>query len=605
MKKKIIWLTVSCLMVVALLVTSCGGATTEEEEDITNGEEDVVGEEEEEEVGEEEEVSDGKDMVLDSLGKLVEKPRYGGVLNFAASSDPRGFDEATTPPYSTVTMPLTNDKLISGDWAKGTQGTGEASWLHSATFFYKYAVGSLATSWEIPDDETIIFHIREGVHFQNKPPVNGREMNAHDVVFSLERLYFDDSTYSYATYPEGRGPTSIKALDDWTVEIKVPVATQIPLLFAMGDFNSIVAHEIIDEYGDMRDWENSWGTGPFTITDYVPVSALTFERNPNYWMNDPLHPDNQLPYLDGIKRLIIPDASTTLAAFRTGKLDRRAISWEDEPEIRENNPELKWLQTLATGTAVIYMRLDTDPYTDIRVRRALSMAVDQQSMVDYYYEGNAELHATLVGPFPELGDIYTPLEELPESTRELFDYDLDKARDLLAEAGYPDGFKATIVTSSEGVLPIIKDSWSKIGVDLDIQIKTSAVLYSIQVRRQHEEMIYYGLSNNKVKINTFEKQMTRNLSMADDETYQRLFDESLLTMMDPDKFNPIVKEMVQYIIGQVWYVPLPAPYTYYAWWPWVKSYGGESSVGYFRSGDYTKYVWIDQELREEITGRKQ
>jgi len=515
----------------------------------------------------------------------------------------QGFDETRTPSYSLYTMNLTNDKLMAGDWAKGSQGTGEASWLLTGTFFLDYAVPSLCESWELPDDETIIYHIRQGVHFHNKPPVNGREMTAHDVVYSLERLFFDETTYTYGTYPPGNGPISITALDDWTVEIKVPMIQQAPLLFTTGDFNYIVPQDMVEEYGDMTAWENSCGTGPFILTDYVQASSLTFERNPNYWMHNPLHPEDQLPYLDGVKWLIVPDASTSLAAFRTGKLERRGVSDDDEPDLRKNCPELAWLQTLVTTSYDIFMRTDKEPYSDIRVREALAMAIDRPALVEYYYEGNAEILASLVGPFPEFMDVYTPLEELPEETRALFEYNPDRAKELLSEAGYPDGFQTEIITSSESVLPIIKDDWSKIGVELDIQMRTTAVWYTIALRRTHEHMIRSYNSLDKLKINSFEKEQQRNFSMVDDPVYQEMYNESIASMLDDAKFRSIVKDMVPYILSQSWYIPMPVPYYYYAWWPWVKGYGGESTVGYYRSGDYVKYIWIDEDLRKEMTGR--
>ena len=136
MNKKIVWLMISCLMVVTLLVTSCGGAATDEGEDI-NGEEEVNGEEEEANGGEEEQVVDDKDMVLNTAGKLVERPRYGGWYYAARSSDFRGFDDilAVSSQWQTPNINLTHDELYTGDWAKGSQGTGETSWTIEGTYF--------------------------------------------------------------------------------------------------------------------------------------------------------------------------------------------------------------------------------------------------------------------------------------------------------------------------------------------------------------------------------------------------------------------------------------------------------------------------------------
>ena len=111
-KKKFIWLLVTCLMVVSLLVTSCGGAVTDEEEDINGEEEDINGEEEDINGEEEDGVTNGKDMVVNSAGKLVERPRYGGT-HVVTGSDPQGFDELTTPSYS-LYVPMINCCKVTG-----------------------------------------------------------------------------------------------------------------------------------------------------------------------------------------------------------------------------------------------------------------------------------------------------------------------------------------------------------------------------------------------------------------------------------------------------------------------------------------------------------
>ena len=190
MNKKIVWLAVSCLMVVSLLVTSCGDAVTDDEEDVIDDEDVVTDEEEEEE--EEVEVGEGKDMVVNSAGKLVEKPKYGGTYHLSRTTDVRGFDDClgASPSYYSTYLTLTHDELYTGDWAKMTQGTGEATGTVGGTYFPHLEVPFLATGYELPDDETIIWHIRQGVHFHDKPPANGRELNAHDIAFNLSRTFF-------------------------------------------------------------------------------------------------------------------------------------------------------------------------------------------------------------------------------------------------------------------------------------------------------------------------------------------------------------------------------------------------------------------------------
>ena len=609
MNKKIVWIAVSCLMVVSLLVTSCGDGVTDEEEDINGEEEDINGEEEEEE--EEEVVDDDKDMVVNTAGKLVERPRYGGEYHIARTTDIRGFDDVlpASPQYMTYTLNLTHDELYTGDWYKGSQGTGEAGYnMIYGPYFPHLEVPCLATGYEMPDDETIIWHIRQGVHFQDRPPANGREMNAHDIVFNLRRAYWTDGAYLFNTYRQDRGesPTSIEAIDDWTVEMKVPPARQIPLLFATNDYINIQCPEAVEQYGDANSVESNIGTGPFIWTDYVAVSSITFERNPDYWRNDPLHPENQLPYIDGVKIFVIPDASTSLAAFRTGKIETRGITETDEwQDMLYTNPELSWIRRQPTGCATIWMRMDKPelPYDDIRVRKALHYAIDHQAIVDDYYNGEAEMITSPVAHLPEFAGMWTELEDYSEDTQKLYGYYPDEAIELLADAGYPDGFNCTVLASDEGLLPIIKDNWAKVGVNAEIEIKTAPVVSSITMRGQHEDMYYGGESGEVVlKCNHWRTDSYLNYSKINDAEFNEWFVEFEANMLDWDKLVGMVKYMEPRMRAQANCIYLPAPYSYYMWWPWLKSWEGETNVGYYNAYNQMTYMWIDTELRKELTG---
>jgi len=610
MNKKIIWFLVSCLMVVTLLVASCGGAVTDE--DVNGDEGDGNGvvnggdDEEEEEV---EVDTEGKDMVVNTAGKLVEKPQYGGWYHMRRSTDVRGFDDVlpSTPNYAIYHVGLVTDELYTGDWAKGPQGTGEASWTISSTYFHHLEVPSLATGFEMPDDETIIWHIRQGIHFHDKPPVNGRELNAHDVAFNLSRTYMTPGSYLYNTYrpDRGEGPISITAIDDWTVEMKVPPARQIPILFAANDYTFMYPPEVIEEYGDMANWENLCGTGAFFLTDYVPVSSLTFERNPDYWMTNPLHPEDQLPYVDGIKVFIIPDATTSQAAFRVGKLETASFVKEDWEAITATNPDLEWRRSSPGSSPAIFMRQDNPdlPYQDIRVRKALFYAINHQEILDEYYEGEAEMISSPIANIADFSRMYTPLEEFSEEVQKFYGYYPEEAIELLAEAGYPDGFTCTILCSTEGMVPLIKDYWADIGVNLEIDLRQTNVVSSIVMGGQHEDMYYSSAQGTVVlKCNHWRTDSYFNFSKIQNDYFDEQFEIFNANMLNWDKLCEIYREMAPILREEAYWIDLPASYSYYMWWPWLKAWHGETCVGYFNSYYQFKYLWIDTDLREEMVG---
>ena len=200
LKKRIAWLLVSCLMLAALVLASCGPAETGEEEEATPpAEEEVTPPAEEEEI------------------PPPGEPTYGGIFIQGQTARPLVFDDAISHMYFATTLHLTNEELVTGNWAKGLTGTGEASFLYSKFPAPEHLVGSLAESWEQPEPGTLIFHIRKGVRFHNKPPANGREMTAEDVAFCLNRLWHTATAYQSFTYP---WVESITATDKWTVVLK-------------------------------------------------------------------------------------------------------------------------------------------------------------------------------------------------------------------------------------------------------------------------------------------------------------------------------------------------------------------------------------------------
>jgi len=598
MKKRIIWLLVSCLMVAALLLASCGPAAVEEEEEV------VTPGEEEEVVAEEEVVVTGeKEMVRDSLGRLVEKPKYGGELILATSSDPYGFDDALATEWFTTTMNFTNEELLTGDWTKSTTGSGENSWRAPAVFLPHMEVGCLAESWEFPDGETIIFHLRKGVHFHNKPPVNGREMTADDVVYSINRRYVTVGNYVNTVTPPEERPTAT-AVDKYTVMVKAAEGLSVDQFwYVTADLTRIVPREMVEEYGDLKDWRNACGTGPFLMEDYVPMGSLVFVKNPDYWRKNPLHPEDTLPYIDSMKWLVIPDSSTRMSAMRTGKIDILGVGWENAEDLLETNPELGYYRYLNATSSNIYLRMDKPelPWYDIKVRHALHMAIDLQAIADDYYGGNAEILTHPVVPYSEFRDLVYPFEELPESTKELFGYNPEKAKQLLTEAGYPDGFKANIVCTAgyADLLSIVKDYWAKLGVELILDVKEGPVHESIRMRKKQEEMIIAYMDNAQFQTGVyFSTGSALNASQVSVPRMDELFEELKEKKFDWDWLTAQWLEVTPYILEQAWSIELPTSYSFVTWQPWVKEYSGESTIGYLNFTSYAIYLWLDQDLKE-------
>ena len=227
----------------------------------------------------------------------AEKPKYGGTPVDPTAYDILYFDDTVGVNVYCWSTRFTNDKLLQGDWAKGPAGTHESDWLLGGGNRMDQKAGAIADSWQIPKQGTMIFHIRQGVHWQNTPPsdarnlVGGRVVTVDDVVFNLNRQFTAKGSYMSVAYPglsKGAVVTSDKAAG--TVTVTCPISEWVNLITLIPDFVNIYPPEVINKYGNIQDWKNSVGTGPFVLTDFVSNSSATFVRNPNYWEKNPVGP---------------------------------------------------------------------------------------------------------------------------------------------------------------------------------------------------------------------------------------------------------------------------------------------------------------------------
>lgn len=551
----------------------------------------------------------GAETVKDALGRTIEKPQYGGNYIYAVGTDINGFDNAYTYPYLTNTLNITNEPLMAGDWAKGPAGSGEVSWQILGVTFMQASRMRVAESWEAPDGETLIFHIRKGINFQNKPPVNGRELDADDVVYTLKRCFETPGSYLNFTYKGDDAPVSIKALDKWTVEIKSKPGKQGPLFIVTAGYIAIFPRDGVPAGGNYKDWKSSIGSGALEMVDYVPNSSITFQKNPNYWMADPLIPQNKLPYVDKATRLVIADESTRISALKTGKIDNYAgITWDNAETLHKTNPGLKMGKFTLSYSYSIHMALGKGKaWDDKRVRHALWMATDLNKIRDTFYGGNAESFTFPIMPFPELGGMFTPLVQLPQNVQDLYKYNPTKAKQLLTEAGFPTGFKAEIVTSSasqsgQDLLVLISDMWKEVGVELTVKPLENAV-WTAQVQgKTFADMAYWYDGNSApYKMNNWRPLNPQNAGnvVAPDlvEVYNEL---NKLYPFDEAGAMALIKAQTPKILEEAWVITVPQAYVFYFYQPWLKNYNGESSVGYYQAEGALMYRWIDSKLKAEM-----
>ncbi len=549
-------------------------------------------------------------------------PVYGGWINVSQSTDIIAFDEVNTmiPP----TFGLTNEELETGDWTKGPTGSNEADWYHTGTIRPDLWSGQLAETWESPEVGRLVYHIRKGVHYGLNPNseasrlVNGRELTSADIAFSLRWLMDASKSYVHTAYPAMSAAAVITTPDKYTVEVKVPPAEYINAYGVVADLmHGDYPPEVVQKYGGMNDWRVSVGTGPFILTDFVSASSATFVKNPAFWEKDPMGPGkgSSLPYLDGVKYLIITDLSTRQAAARTAKLDWGGVysNLEDAKAVTSSSPNIKTKRGIGHTGSGIAMKLTNPsmPYSDKRVRQALMYATDFNALKNDYYRGDAEIQSYPNPYNREYKDIFYPLAEMPQNVQDLYKYNPDKARALLKEAGFPNGFKANIVCWNDpnqvDLVSTYKGMWSKVGVDISLQPKEFAVYTSMNTGMTWDDLEYstaFGGIGRYYSCNSFDGPGYFSPSQPNDahvkEVKAQLVD--LFNKQDWTTMASTYRSLMPYVLEQAWVIPAPIAYGYVLWWPWIKNYSGEVSVGYGQAC-WPKYVWLDQDVKKQITGR--
>jgi peptide/nickel transport system substrate-binding protein len=344
-------------------------------------------------------------------------PKHGGLLTRASAWDPPVLDPRLTNSIGLFQIAtLTYNRLLRYLFSDEAKNNADLT-----------LKGDLADTWEgSADFRRWTFKLRHGVKWHNVPPLNGRELVADDIKYCYE-AYAKEGVQSF-TFQEIEG---METPDKYTIRIHLKTPnTMFPQNVAEA-VTVIFPREVLEEDGDLK--KRMIGTGPFILKDFERKVKVVLVRNPDYF-------EKGYPYLNEYRILSTPDAATRLAAFRAGQSDILGLqSLADVATVRKTNPAAL-VQEVTTVLAPfgLTLRQDKPPFNDVRVRRAISMAIDRQKQVDTLYEG----HAILGWGIPYFyfqDDLPTAADLGP-----YWQYRPAEAKKLLTEAGYPNGFKTTL-----------------------------------------------------------------------------------------------------------------------------------------------------------------
>jgi peptide/nickel transport system substrate-binding protein len=548
--------------------------------------------------------------ILCSVGafaQTVEKPQYGGTLEIStifATLSALSWDHKDWPWKINHDAGGIYEQLLTADLSKGTRAGGKHAFHADAWIPTDALKGELAESWEVQKDPpAVIIKLKQGIMFPAKPGVmEAREFTADDVVFSF---YY---RHNSPRRPPGIGDEidKVEALDRYTVAYRMKkYIADWPFWIGYGYNASIMPKEVAS--AGPADWKNLTGTGPFTLSEYIPGNQHTYSKRADYWGKEKIgEAEFKLPFVDKVVYRLIRDVSTRMTAFRTGKLDIvEAVGWENMDSLRKSNPEIKSKQWTSFYGTMMVLRTDQKPFDDIRVRRALNMAINKQEMIKSFYNDNAELLAYPMHPAYE--GYYEGLSAMPEQVKELFTYNPEKAKKLLAEAGYPNGFtfKVQVSASNSGhvdLLPLVGAYLEQVGVKIEIQPMEYTTFLSVMNTKTHAPGYFMniGHSNPLVAIRkNFITGQQWNPSMWADLAFDKKLDAAEQEA-DEDKRKAMVREMTREILDKAPHIWLPTAKAYTAWWPWVKNYDGEHTAGAVRPWPIYSRIWIDQDMKKKM-----
>lgn len=533
------------------------------------------------------------------------EPQYGGEIVLRSQSIMESWDPGTWLGYRWGYM----ECLFYRDWTVDREECGFFTELVAP----EYYTSGLAESWEQSDPTTYIVKIHEGIKWQNKEPMNGRELTAYDVEYSYDRILGTGNGFTEKNPIISNGISNVEkvvALDDYTLEFQMKNSAALTIydLFDGGFFPTIIIAPEMVENNIFDSWETSVGTGPWMLTDFVSGSAATYTRNPDYWGYDERYPENQLPYADTLKEVVIADMATVMAAMRSGQIDTipsmNAISPTQLETLLDTNPDTQVAYWPTPGVS-IEMRVDQAPFTDIRVRKALQMALPLDVIAEAHYDGTVSgTPEGLVNP-DNFGDWTVPYAEWSAELQAEYSYNPERAMELLAEAGYPDGFDTKVICSATDdteLMEIAKAYFQQIGVEMEIEVfadNPTKMQYAMAGKSsQMTESNTVGHSKAPFQsILARTPQFTENYTKCDDAEYNALV-AACNTASTIEEAQQYCKEAEIYALEQHWAVNLFSTMSPIVWQPWLKGYSGEQTVAGVHF--YWTRCWIDQELKSSM-----
>jgi peptide/nickel transport system substrate-binding protein len=501
----------------------------------------------------------------------------------------------------------------------------EIGWLPD-----QYSTGLMMTGYEMPNPYTVICHLRTDVYWQNLAPANGRQFLASDVVAHYDRLLglgmgFSKSPY-YVSVTGWNPLLSVVATDKYTVTFNwqqgaVGPTSILTIMEAAGADNSIECPDAVAAYTtaanpQLTNWHNAVGTGPYMLTDFVDSSSATYIANPIFFGHDLRFTQNQLPYIQTLKMLIIPTNATGEAAMRVGKIDGYgSMPTQDALNMMKTNPEIVVKQKPQGNEYTLDPRNDVAPFNNLNVRIAIQHAIDIKTITSSYYQGyGTPWPASLTENQMGIGGWGDPYPQWPADVQATYTYDPTLAKQMLATAGFPNGFNTDLVLESDadqGLYQIVQSELSSVGINMSIQLMDAASWQSY-VMTSHKEDALSARNQGILGFNfdifrqfmRFTPGYQSNYILVNDPTMTN-FNNQATAAMSVSAVQQLLHDANLYVAQNHFAISLAQPSTFNMVQPWIKGAVGNNTLGDAVTGagfgdGVPIAVWIDQSLKASL-----
>ncbi|MGH7311238.1 MAG: ABC transporter substrate-binding protein, partial [Candidatus Rokuibacteriota bacterium] len=468
----------------------------------------------------------------------AETPRRGGVLLAVIGADPPSLDAHQESTFATIQLVAPLYSLL----------------LQIDPYEYPKIIGDAATEWKIsPDALTYTFKLRGGIRFHDGSPLTAADVKAtYDKIIRPPTGVRSIRSNAYSAV------ASVEAPDPSTVVFKLKFPSASLLANLASPWNVIYPKKYLDR--DPNYFKtNVVGTGPFKLKSYTRGSSFEGERNPDYFVKD-------RPYLDGYKFFISPETSVRAAAIRSGRayIEFRHLPGSEVDAIRKHLGDKVVIQeTPMVGQFGIGINNNMKPFTDIRVRKALTLGFDR------YTGGTVLFHLTglrdpgaMIRPGTEWAIPSADLEQLPGFGRDA-EKNRAEARRLLAEAGYPNGFKVVLKNRNvrlpyQDFAVYVIQEWRKIGIEAENRPLETASWYADGRDQGNFELIILPTAEFMDDPDLFLRRYTsgdpQNWGRFSDPGVDDLFSRQSRTL-EPTERRKLVVEMQKRVLENAYYLP--------------------------------------------------